>query len=79
MRLRGKIDGTDAHSTTVTTRERKIVKLTIMLDTQYCCIQAMKMAEIKAGSCVDAAGKSGKDGAIEALEVVFFPEEGAAP
>ena len=79
MRLRGKIDGTDAQSTTVTTREGKIVKLTIMLDTQYCCIQAMKMAEIKAGSCVDAAGKSGKDGAIEALEVVFFPEEGAAP
>ncbi len=75
VRLRGKIDAVDAQSATMTTREGKVVKLAITTDTQYSYVKAMKMSDIKAGSFIGAAGKSGKDGVIEALEVVVFPEE----
>ena len=75
MRLRGNIDAFDAQSATMTTREGKVVKLVITKDTQYSYVKAMKMSDIKAGSFIGAAGKSGKDGTIEALEVVVFPEE----
>lgn len=75
VRLRGKIDAIDAQSATMTTREGKVIKLAITKDTQYSYVKAMKMSDIKAGSFIGAAGKSGKDGAIEALEVVVFPEE----
>lgn len=75
MRLRGKIDAFDAQSATMTTREGTVVNLAITKDTQYSYVKAMKMSDIKAGSFIGAAGKSGKDGTIEALEVVVFPEE----
>ena len=75
LRLRGMIDTVDAQSATMTTREGKVVKLAITKDTQYSYVKAMKMSDIKAGSFIGAAGKSGKDGTIEALEVVVFPEE----
>lgn len=75
VRLRGKIDAIDAQSATMTTRDGKVVKLAITEDTQYSTVKAMKLSDIKAGSFIGAAGKSGKDGVIEALEVVVFPEE----
>ena len=60
----------------MTTREGKIVKLAITKGPRYVYdfyVKTMKMSEIKAGSFIGAAGKSGKDGTIEALEVVVFP------
>jgi hypothetical protein len=75
VRLRGQIDAVDAQSVTMTTREGKVIKLAISKDTQYSYVKAMKMADIKSGSFIGAAGKPSKDGGIEALEVVVFPEE----
>ena len=74
-RLRGKIDAIDSQSVTMTTREGKVLKLALTKDTGYSYVKAMQMADIKAGSFIGAAGRPGKDGAIEALEVVVFPEE----
>ena len=74
-RLRGKIDAIDSQTVTMTTREGKVLKLALTKDTSYSYVKAMQMADIKAGSFIGAAGKPGKDGAIEALEVVVFPEE----
>lgn len=75
VRLRGKIDAIDAHGATMTTREGNVIKLSIDKDTQYSYVKALKMSDIKAGSFIGTAGKPGKDGSIEALEVVVFPEE----
>lgn len=74
-RLRGKIDAIDSQSVTMTTREGKVLKLALTKDTTYSYVKAMQMSDIKSGSFIGAAGKPGKDGAIEALEVVVFPEE----
>ena len=75
VRLRGKIDAVDAQSATMTTREGKVIKLEITKDTQFAYVKALKMSDIKSGSFIGTAGKPGKDGTIEALEVVVFPEE----
>ncbi|MBC7414661.1 MAG: hypothetical protein H7327_06975 [Herminiimonas sp.] len=75
MRLRGTIDAIDTQTATMTTREGTVVKLAITKDTQYAYVKAMQMSDIKSGSFIGAAGKPGKDGSIEALEVVVFPEE----
>lgn len=74
-RLRGKIDTIDSQTATMTTREGKSVKLAISKDTQFSYVKAMQLADIKSGTFIGAAGKPGKDGAIEALEVVVFPED----
>lgn len=74
-RLRGKIDAIDSQTVTMTTRDGKVLKLSLTKDTAYAYVKAMQMSDIKSGSFIGAAGKPGKDGAIEALEVVVFPEE----
>ena len=74
-RLRGQIDAVDSQTITMTTREGKVLKLALTKDTAYSYVKAMQMSDIKSGSFIGAAGKPGKDGAIEALEVVVFPEE----
>ncbi len=74
-RLRGKVDAIDSQTITMTTREGNVLKLALTKDTTYSYVKAMQMSDIKSGSFIGAAGKPGKDGAIEALEVVVFPEE----
>ena len=74
-RLRGTIDAIDTQNVTMTTREGKVLKLALTKDTGYSYVKAMQMSDIKSGSFIGAAGKPGRDGSIEALEVVVFPEE----
>lgn len=74
VRLRGTIDTIDAENATVTTREGAVVKLALGKNTQYSFVKAMKLSDIQPGSFIGAAGRPAKDGTIEALEVVVFPE-----
>lgn len=76
VRLRGTVNTIEGQSMTMTSREGKVLKVAITPDTRYAYVKAMEMADIKSGSFIGAAGRPGKDGAIDALEVVVFQESG---
>lgn len=75
VRIRGKISAMDDGSITVAAREGRALKVTLDSETRFSYPKALELSAIAAGSYIGTAGKPAKDGSIEALEVVVFPEE----
>ena len=74
-RIRGEIVGMDATTLTVHRRSGDTVKITIKPDQPINALKNIKLTDIKQGSFIGAATKTGVDGKLTAVEVVVFPEE----
>jgi hypothetical protein len=75
VRIRGEIVSLDGTTLTVHRRSGDTVKITIKPDQPINAVKNIKLADIKQGSFIGTATKTGADGKLTAVEVVVFPEE----
>src|ERR1700748_205420 len=73
-RLRGSIAAIDDKSVTVATREGTTVKVNLADNWGVLLVVPITMADIKENSFVGIASMNNADGALNALEVLVFPE-----
>ena len=73
-RLRGSIAAIDANTATITTREGSSVPVKLADNWAVVLVAPATMADIKENSFVGIASLKGPDGALNALEVLVFPE-----
>lgn len=73
-RLRGAITAIDATHATVATREGNTVQVKLADNWNAVLVVPIAASEIKVGSFVGIASLKGADGALNALEVLVFPE-----
>ena len=73
-RLRGSITAIDGKTATIATREGASVKVNLADNWAAVLVVPTALSEVKAGSFVGIASLKGPDGALNALEVLVFPE-----
>lgn len=73
-RLRGAIAAIDGKTATIATREGTQVPVKLADNWAVMLVSPLTMADIKQGSFVGIASLKGPDGALNALEVLVFPE-----
>lgn len=73
-RLRGAIAAIDGKTATIATREGTQVPVKLADNWAVMLVSPLTMADIKQGSFVGIASLKGPDGAMNALEVLVFPE-----
>jgi hypothetical protein len=73
-RLRGSIAAIDDKTATIATREGASVPVKLADNWAVMLVSPMTMADIKENSFVGIASMKGPDGALNALEVLIFPE-----
>jgi len=73
-RLRGSIAAIDGKTATIATREGASVPVKLAENWAVMLVSPMAMADIKENSFVGIASMKGPDGALNALEVLIFPE-----
>ncbi|MFO1083549.1 MAG: hypothetical protein U1E21_03205 [Reyranellaceae bacterium] len=73
-RLRGAIAEIDGKTATIATREGAQVPVKLADNWAVMLVSPLTMADIKQGSFVGVASLKGGDGALNALEVLVFPE-----
>jgi len=73
-RLRGSIAAIDDKTATIATREGASVPVKLADNWAVMVVSPMTMADIKENSFVGIASMKGPDGALNALEVLIFPE-----
>jgi hypothetical protein len=73
-RIRGTIDALSGQTLTVTTRDGSKVDITLNDPLSVATVKPLTLDDIKQGTYVGIASKTGADGKAEALEVVVFPE-----
>jgi hypothetical protein len=73
-RLRGSIAAIDDKTATIATREGTSVPVKLADNWSVMLVSPMTMADIKENSFVGIASLKGPDGALNALEVLVFPE-----
>jgi len=73
-RLRGSIAAIDGKTATIATREGSNVKVNLADNWAVMLVSPVSMADIKENSFVGIASLKGPDGALNALEVLVFPE-----
>lgn len=73
MRLRATVEKVEPGFITVKERSGEVVKLVVANDMSVTEVYAIDIAEIKADSYIGAAATPGKDGTLDAVEVLVFP------
>lgn len=73
-RIRGTIDALSGQTLTVTTRDGSKVDIMLNDPLSVATVKPLTLDDIKQGTYVGIASKTGADGKAEALEVVVFPE-----
>ena len=73
LRLRATIEKVEPGSITVKERGGEVVKLLLASDLAVTEVYPIDIAEIKADSYVGAAATPGKDGTLDAVQVLVFP------
>jgi hypothetical protein len=73
-RIRGTIDAVTTTTLSVTTREGPKVDVTLKDPLTVTTMKRLTLDDIKQGTYVGIASKTGADGKAEALEVLVFPE-----
>ena len=73
-RVRGTIAGMEGSTMTVTTREGPKVEVLLTDPLNVVTVKKVELADVKAGSYVGIASRTGAGGKDEALEVLVFPE-----
>lgn len=73
-RLRGAIAAIDSKTATIATREGTQVPVKLADNWAVMLVSPLTMADIKQGAFVGIASLKGPDGALNALEVLVFPE-----
>src|SRR5215472_588145 len=73
-RIRGTIAGLDGNTLAVTTREGAKVDVTLSDPLAVATVKKFDLAEIKPGSYVGIATRTGAGGELRAIEVLVFPE-----
>ena len=73
MRLRATIEKVEPGFITVKERSGEVVKLVLASDLAVTEVYPIDIAEIKADSYIGAAATPGKDGTLDAVEVLVFP------
>ena len=73
MRLRATVEKVEPGFITVKERSGEVVKLVVASDMSVTEVYAIDIAEIKADSYIGAAATPGKDGTLDAVEVLVFP------
>lgn len=73
-RLRGTIAAIDGNTATIATREGTTVPVKLADNWSVALVAPIAMADIKENSFVGIASMKGPDGALNALEVLVFPE-----
>lgn len=73
-RLRGSISGLEGNTATIATREGTSVPVKLADNWSVMLVSPMTLADIKENSFVGIASMKGPDGALNALEVLIFPE-----
>ena len=79
MRVRGTITAFEGNVLSVKTRDGKDVRIELADRVVVAAVQAVKLADIKAGDGVGATTKPGPGGTLTALEVHVFPANMAVP
>ena len=73
-RIRGTIDALSGQTLTVTTRDGSKVDIMLNDPLTVVTVKPLTLDDIKEGTYVGIASKTGTDGKAEALEVLVFPE-----
>lgn len=73
-RIRGTIAALNGQTLTVNTREGPKVDVSLNDPLTVTTVKRLKLADIKDGSYVGVASKTGADGSAQALEVLVFPD-----
>ena len=73
MRLRATVEKVEPGFITVKERSGEVVKLVVASGMSVTEVYAIDIAEIKADSYIGAAATPGKDGTLDAVEVLVFP------
>ena len=73
LRLRATIEKVEPGFITVKERSGEVVKLTLASDLAVTEVYPIDITEIKADSYIGAAATPGKDGTLDAVEVLVFP------
>ena len=73
-RIRGTIDALTGQTLTVTTRDGSKVDIMLNDPLTVSTVKALTLDDIKEGTYVGIASKTGADGKAEALEVLVFPD-----
>jgi hypothetical protein len=73
-RIRGTIAGLTGQTLTINTREGSKVDVSLADPLTVTTVKPLKLADLKEGSYVGVASKTGADGSAEALEVLVFPD-----
>ena len=73
LRLRATIEKVEPGFLTVKERSGEVVKLVLASDMTVTEVYPIDIAEIKADSYIGAAATPGKDGTLDAVEVLVFP------
>jgi hypothetical protein len=72
--IRGTVASLDGATLNVATREGPTVGVMLTDKTGIASMQKLDISAIKAGTFIGTAAQPGKDGELEAMEVVVFPE-----
>src|SRR5579859_5663864 len=72
--IRGTIASLNGQTLTVNTREGPKVDVALADPLTVSTVKRLKLADIKEGSYVGVASKTGADGSAQALEVLVFPD-----
>ena len=73
MRLRATVEKVEPGFITVKERSGEVVRLVLASDMAVTEVYPIDIAEIKADSYIGAAATPGKDGTLDAVEVLVFP------
>ena len=73
MRLRATVEKVEPGFITVKERSGEVIKLAVANDMSVTEVYAIDIGEIKADSYIGAAATPGKDGTLDAVEVLVFP------
>jgi len=73
-RIRGTIASLKGQMLTINTREGSKVDVSLNDPLTVTTVKRLKLADIKEGSYVGVASKTGADGSAQALEVLVFPD-----
>ncbi len=74
VRLRGTIESVDATTVTIKERRGETIALALADNVGISEVVPIALADIKPGSYIGTAAMPNKDGTLEALEVLVFPE-----
>lgn len=74
MRIRGTIAGLHGHTLSINTREGSALDVTLNDPLTVTTVKRLELSDIKQGTYVGIASRTGADGKAQALEVLVFPD-----